>query len=141
LAEWDDAAQLYHVTVEDVRTGVRRVEDANVFWWAAGGFQAPFFPEDVPGVKAFRGEVWHSACWRHDVDLKGKRVAVVGNGCSGCVGLLPVSTVHTCMFIVYRAQFVPTISKDPSVQVINFVRSPQWYTPRVRALLHRLHSS
>ncbi|KAI0033522.1 FAD/NAD(P)-binding domain-containing protein [Vararia minispora EC-137] len=110
-AEWDDTAQVYHVTLEDVKSSTRRTEDANVFWWAAGGFHAPFYPEDVPGVKEFRGEVWHSARWRHDVDLRGKRVGVIGNGCSG-------------------AQFVPKISEDPSVRVTNFVRSPQWLVPR-----------
>lgn len=32
---------------------------------------------------------------------------------------------------VFSAQFVPQISKDPSVEVINFCRTPQWYVPRV----------
>ncbi|KAI0256955.1 hypothetical protein BJV78DRAFT_1168189 [Lactifluus subvellereus] len=61
--------------------------------------------------RTFRGDAWHSAEWRHDVVLAGKRVGVIGNGCSA-------------------AQFVPQISKDPSVEVINFCRSPQWYTSR-----------
>ncbi|KAI0320734.1 FAD/NAD-binding domain-containing protein [Amylostereum chailletii] len=113
LAAWDDDAQVYHVTLEDVIEKRQRVVDAKVVWWAAGGFHAPFFPEDVKGVKEFKGEVWHSARWRHDVDLKGKRVGVIGNGCSG-------------------AQLIPPISEDPSVQVTNFVRSPQWYVPRLR---------
>ncbi|VDC07261.1 unnamed protein product [Peniophora sp. CBMAI 1063] len=110
-AEWDESQQLYHITLEDTRSKEQRSVDANVLWWAAGGFHAPFFPEDVPGVREFKGDVWHSARWNHGVDLRGKRVGVIGNGCSG-------------------AQFIPRISKDPSVQVINFVRSPQWFVPR-----------
>ena len=31
----------------------------------------------------------------------------------------------------YSAQFVPQISADSSVEVINFCRTPQWYTQRV----------
>jgi hypothetical protein len=40
-----------------------------------------------------------------------------------------------------RAQFVPQIAKDPSVEVINFCRSPQWYIPRVSFELHSWSSS
>jgi hypothetical protein len=35
------------------------------------------------------------------------------------------------MWAFSSAQFVPLISKDPSVEVINFCRTPQWYSPRV----------
>ncbi|KAI0038078.1 FAD/NAD(P)-binding domain-containing protein [Auriscalpium vulgare] len=112
-AEWDSAAQQYDVEIEHGATRARERRTARVVVWAAGGFHAPVFPEDVPGVAQFKGPVWHSARWRHDVELKGKRVGVVGNGCSA-------------------AQFVPRISEDPSVEVVNFVRSPQWYIPRTQ---------
>ena len=82
-AAWDNELQLYHVILEDTRDKSQRMVSANVVWWALGGFYSPFWPEDVDGVKGFKGEVWHSARWRHDVDLRGKRVAVIGNGCSG----------------------------------------------------------
>lgn len=34
-----------------------------------------------------------------------------------------------------RAQILPEISADPSVTVINFCRTPQWYVPRVSRFL------
>ena len=34
----------------------------------------------LPGLESFRGASFHSARWNHDVDLAGKRVAVIGNG-------------------------------------------------------------
>ncbi len=44
-------------------------------------------------------------------------------------------------FFFYSAQFVPQVSEDSSVQVINFCRTPQWYVARVSskflALSHR----
>lgn len=43
---------------------------------------SPMYPKDIAGVENFHGELWHSARWRHDVELKGKRVGVIGNGCS-----------------------------------------------------------
>jgi cation diffusion facilitator CzcD-associated flavoprotein CzcO len=41
------------------------------------------------GVDTFRGEIFHSATWRQDVSLKGKRVVVIGNGCSA-TQLVPI---------------------------------------------------
>ncbi|RDB21175.1 Baeyer-Villiger monooxygenase [Hypsizygus marmoreus] len=110
-AEWDSDSQLYRVVVRNTETGEETQAEANILIYAIGGFMSPLFPKDIEGVEKFRGLTWHSAQWRHDVDLKGKRVGVIGNGCSA-------------------AQFVPEISVDPSVEVINFCRTPQWYIPR-----------
>ena len=53
--------------------------------YAVGGFQNGVYPKDIPGREQFRGEIFHSAEWRHDVILKNKRVGVIGNGCSAYV--------------------------------------------------------
>jgi len=78
---------------------------------AMGGFMSPVFPRDVPGKEEFKGVSFHSARWRHDVPLAGKRIGVIGNACSA-------------------AQLIPNIAKDPTVEVINFARTPQWFVPR-----------
>lgn len=36
----------------------------------------------IDGIDTFQGEVFHSARWDHDVDVVGKRVAVIGTGAS-----------------------------------------------------------
>ena len=41
-----------------------------------GGFPA------IPGRETFKGVSFHSAEWRHDVDLTGKRVVCIGTGAS-----------------------------------------------------------
>ncbi|WP_300017623.1 NAD(P)/FAD-dependent oxidoreductase [Pseudonocardia sp.] len=77
---------------------------------AAGGtLHEPAWP-DLPGLDTFRGTVFHSSRWRHDHDLRGRRVAVVGSGASAL-------------------QFVPRIA--PRVRrLVLFQRSPQWVLPR-----------
>ncbi|KAG6860624.1 hypothetical protein C0995_009273 [Termitomyces sp. Mi166 len=110
-SQWDSEAQLYHITVKEIATDQTKQIDGEIIINAIGGFMNPVFPKDIEGVEKFRGLVWHSARWRHDVDLRGKRVAVIGNGCSA-------------------AQIIPEISADPSVNVTNFCRTPQWYLPR-----------
>jgi len=81
-AVWDADAQLHHITVKNSVTGQVTQTDAEILIWAIGGFMSPQYPQDIPGTEKFNGLAWHSARWRHDVDLKGKRVGVIGNGCS-----------------------------------------------------------
>lgn len=36
-----------------------------------------------PGREDFKGEQFHTAQWNHNYDITGKRMAIIGNGCSG----------------------------------------------------------
>lgn len=76
----------------------------------AGPWNEPLLP-DVPGLDRFPGEVFHSARWNHDYDLRGKRVAVLGTGASA-------------------VQFVPAIA--PEVARLHlFQRTAQWVLPKL----------
>ena len=54
---------------------------ADVLITACGQLSAPAVPP-LPGLEDFAGPAFHSARWDHDADLAGKRVAVIGTGCS-----------------------------------------------------------
>lgn len=57
--------------------------DCDVLISCIGGFSTPLDkPHGMKGIDRFQGPVFHSARWRYDIDLKGKRVGVIGNGCS-----------------------------------------------------------
>lgn len=43
------------------------------------------------GAESFQGESFHSARWNHDLDLTGKRVAVIGNAASAIQFIPPVA--------------------------------------------------
>lgn len=76
---------------------------------ALGGLHVPAFP-DIPGLASFAGEAFHSAQWRHDVALAGRRVGVIGTGASA-------------------VQLVPAIA--PTVARLSvFQRTPAWLLPR-----------
>ena len=55
--------------------------DAQVVVCATGQLDIPVVP-DIDGLETFSGPAFHTARWRHDVDLAGKRVAVIGTGAS-----------------------------------------------------------
>jgi cation diffusion facilitator CzcD-associated flavoprotein CzcO len=48
---------------------------------ANGPLSSPRMPE-IPGMEKFKGESFHTAKWNASVNLKGKRVGVVGTGAS-----------------------------------------------------------
>lgn len=77
---------------------------------ALGPFQRPKIPE-IAGLDNFGGDVLHSARWNHQVDLKDKRVAVVGTGASAI-------------------QIVPAIAPEVA-QLTVFQRTPAWISDRV----------
>jgi len=75
-AAFDAAAALWRVTLS---TGEELC--AEVLISACGQLNQPAYPA-LPGIERFAGEAFHSARWRHDLDLSGKRVAVIGTGAS-----------------------------------------------------------
>ena len=54
---------------------------ASVVVSAVGQLNRPKLPQ-LDGLDDFAGPLFHTARWRHDVDLTGKRVAVIGTGAS-----------------------------------------------------------
>ncbi len=103
-ARWDETARRWQV-----RTS-RGDLTADTIVLATGPLSNPQVPA-WPGLDNFTGEVFHSAQWRHDLDLTGRRVAVVGTGASAI-------------------QFVPRI--QPRVARLHlFQRTPAWIMPRI----------
>ncbi|UXA08253.1 NAD(P)/FAD-dependent oxidoreductase [Mycobacterium sp. SMC-2] len=64
-----------------VQTARGETFEADVLVPAVGQLSRPALP-NIPGLERFAGPSFHSAQWRHDVDLAGKRVAVLGTGAS-----------------------------------------------------------
>ena len=50
---------------------------------ATGILHHPAYP-DIEGLDTFAGDMWHTARWNHDVDLRGKRVGIIGTGSTAC---------------------------------------------------------
>lgn len=74
-ARWDEESHVWRV-----RTSTGELT-ADLVVSAAGALSDPRLP-DIAGLGSFEGPAFHSARWRHDCDLTGRRVAVVGTGAS-----------------------------------------------------------
>ncbi|GKZ21210.1 hypothetical protein AbraIFM66951_011603 [Aspergillus brasiliensis] len=82
-AVWLPELGKWRVTLQDLGDNNRLYEeDLDVLINAIGHFNAWKLPE-YPGIDEYSGVLFHSSHWNHDVDLKGKRIALIGNGASG----------------------------------------------------------
>jgi 4-hydroxyacetophenone monooxygenase len=68
------------LTIRDQSGGVTQ-EEFNAVITAVGILSRPSLP-DIAGLDTFKGRIVHSAVWPEDLDLAGKRVALVGTGAS-----------------------------------------------------------
>jgi 4-hydroxyacetophenone monooxygenase len=106
-ADWDPIDARWNVEVRDAH-GQRRLMRPRLLISAVGLFDPPLVP-DIPGLASFAGPAHHTARWPEGLDLRHRRVAVIGNGASS-------------------VQLVPAIVEDVEHLTI-FQRTPQWMLP------------
>ena len=102
-ARWDGTDTVWQLTTAD-----GEVLEADVLVAACGQLTRPARP-DVPGLDSFRGPVLHTGRWDHAVDLRGRRVAVVGTGASA-VQIVPAiadDVAHLTVFQRSASHLVP----------------------------------
>ncbi|HEX2578218.1 MAG TPA: NAD(P)/FAD-dependent oxidoreductase [Aquihabitans sp.] len=105
-ATWDEAGATWAVRVRTA--GTEEVLEARAIISAVGQLNRPHVPE-IAGQDAFAGPAFHSARWDHDLDLTGKRVAMIGAGASGF-------------------QIAPAIAEEVGHLTV-FQRTAQWMFP------------
>jgi 4-hydroxyacetophenone monooxygenase len=106
-ASWDDPTATSSVRARH-RSGATTTLSARAVISAVGQLNRPQLRE-IDGQGNFAGPAFHSSEWDHAVDLRGKRVAMVGAGASGC-------------------QIAPAIADDVDRLTV-FQRTAQWMFP------------
>jgi cation diffusion facilitator CzcD-associated flavoprotein CzcO len=114
-AAFDEDRRLWRV-----ETSGGTVHEAAVLIPAVGQLSRPAWP-NIPGRESFAGNAFHSALWDHDVDLSGKRVAVIGTGASAI-------------------QFVPRIQPEVA-RLTLFQRSAPYVVPKADVVYRRWQRS
>lgn len=85
---WRDDANRWLLHVRNLKTDQVFLHECQVLISAAGILVHPR-EIDVPGAETFAGKIFHSARWDHSVDLTGKDVVVIGNGCECILRKMP----------------------------------------------------
>ncbi|GAA5891609.1 hypothetical protein JCM6882_004530 [Rhodosporidiobolus microsporus] len=110
VARFSRSTGLWTLEVRDLTTNTTRTRTCNILISCLGGLA---IPNDPPfPVGDFHGPVFHSAEWPQDLDLTGKDVVLVGNGCSA-------------------AQIVPELAKTAK-SITQVARSRQTVFPRIK---------
>jgi len=104
---FDDARNIWTLRLRTPDGGEETIE-AQAVISAAGQLNRPLMPE-IAGRERFAGPAFHSARWDDSVDLKGKRVAVIGTGASA-------------------AQLIPVVACE-AAELHVFQRTPAWFVP------------
>lgn len=103
-ATWREDENLWDVELED-----GSVARCQFLVTSVGFLSAPNWPRTT-GLDDFRGEHYHTGLWpNHQVDLAGKRVAVIGTGASG-------------------VQIIQTIAPEVASMTV-YQRTPNWCSP------------
>jgi 4-hydroxyacetophenone monooxygenase len=107
---WDGDRNQWEIHSVDA-DGRRDTSYASVVVTAAGYLNRPRWP-DLKGRETFAGISIHSARWDSSLDLTGKKVAIIGAGCTA------VQIVDACV--------------DEVTHLTVFQRQPHWVAPRKR---------
>jgi 4-hydroxyacetophenone monooxygenase len=101
---WDETRKLWHVSVRR-KDGAEETIAANAVFNCHGPVNRWSWPK-IQGIEAFEGPRMHTAGWDPEVNLTGKKVAVIGTGASS-------------------AQLVPAIAPIAEHLTV-FMRSKHW---------------
>jgi cation diffusion facilitator CzcD-associated flavoprotein CzcO len=104
-AEWDEREHVWRL-----QNGGGPQLTARHVVGATGVLTKPKAP-DIPGVQEFGGTTMHTARWDDSVDLRGKRVALIGTGASA-------------------VQVIPSIAPEVAELTV-FQRTPIWCLPKL----------
>jgi cation diffusion facilitator CzcD-associated flavoprotein CzcO len=119
-ARWDGVAARWIVRAGDA------VFETQSLISATGQLSRPLRPH-LPGIENFSGPAFHSAEWRHDYALAGKRVAVIGTGASA-IQFIPAIAPQVEKLIVFQRSAAYVLPKPdrtyPRWQKLLFSRVP-----------------
>lgn len=108
--EWVAEKSRWRLHVRHIKTNHVYTHECQFLFAGAGQLVQPR-ELDIPGVESFRGPIFHSSRWKDDLDLEGKDVVVIGNGCTA-------------------AQIVPSIV-DKTKHLTQMIRAKHWILPPI----------
>ncbi|HEY2700871.1 MAG TPA: NAD(P)/FAD-dependent oxidoreductase [Pseudonocardiaceae bacterium] len=110
-ATWNDETRCWDVALAGGETLSAR------FLVTATGFLSQPKKPDIPGIDSFCGAVVHSADWDDNVELTGKRAAIIGTGATA-------------------VQLIPELAREVADLTV-YQRTPIWVVPKIDARIPR----
>ena len=131
---FDEHKFLWHVETESgERYSARFVIDTS------GVLANPHMPR-IEGAESFNGATFHSGHWDHSIAYEGKRVGVIGSGCSAAQIVPAIAgKVSRLTLFMGKAQWILPRSDRPYGAVERFVRTLPGIRHLIRLLVFALY--
>jgi cation diffusion facilitator CzcD-associated flavoprotein CzcO len=101
-AAWDDATARWTIRGEN-EAGPFAIS-ANFLWMCQGYYRhREGYMPDWPGMADFKGKLVHSQTWPEDLDVKGKRVLVIGSGATAATIVPAIAAEVEHVTVVQRS--------------------------------------
>ena len=97
-ASWSSTTSLWTIEAERAESGERATFTANFLWMCQGYYRhSEGYTPEWHGIGDFKGRIVHPQRWPQDIDLKDKKVIVIGSGATAAT-LIP-SIADTCAHV------------------------------------------
>ncbi len=107
-ASWSSTDKLWTIDATRTDTGEHVRFTTNFFWMCQGYYKhSEGYTPEWPEMASFKGQIVHPQKWPDHLDIKGKRIVVIGSGATA-------------------ATLVPAIANDAE-HVTMLQRSPTWF--------------
>jgi 4-hydroxyacetophenone monooxygenase len=100
-ANWDEKAKVWNIDFCDGDASIGK-RQAKVLVSACGFFNRPNMPS-FEGAELFKGVQFHSARWPDNINLAGKRVAIIGNAATALQMIPPVAETAEHLTVFQRS--------------------------------------
>ncbi|MBS7699999.1 MULTISPECIES: NAD(P)/FAD-dependent oxidoreductase [unclassified Chelatococcus] len=130
---YDELRAVWQATIRQADGGERHVV-SNAVISSVGQLNQPAYPR-LKGIDSFAGVSMHTARWKHDVELAGKSVAMIGTGASGMqvgpaiadeVGRLTIFQ-RSAPWVLPRHNYHNTVTDNVKWVLANVPHYARWY--------------
>ncbi|CAJ96528.1 flavin-containing monooxygenase [Cupriavidus necator] len=129
--QWIEEDQEWELMVVKKGREASRVR-ATAVMSCLGHLNRPNYP-DLQGRETFKGVSIHANRWKHDVDLRGKRVGIIGTGATGVqvIGKISQEVDHLTVFMRQPMWIIPNQAGDGDIP-----QSKRWARQYLPYFLH-----
>lgn len=100
--EFDRTTNKWRVYLSDTVTHESDTIECDFVISAVGAIHIPKIP-NIKGIEIFEGEMFHTSKWKKDFEMHGKRIALIGTGCSGIQVMPHLAKQSQELFVFQRS--------------------------------------
>jgi len=135
-AQWSSADSVWTIDAIRTDTGEELRFTANFLWMCQGYYRhEEGYTPDWPGTADFKGRIVHPQTWPNDLELKGKKVVVIGSGATAATLIPAIADECGALTMLQRSPtyFIPARNANELADQLRELEvDPAWIHEIVR---------